>query len=81
MNKLVDSFDHDDIPDVGCMRAVLAELVLTFLFVFTGVSAAMAAGTYLSVHSPRVVRVRPPPLSAVFIFLLLLIPLGPRCHR
>jgi aquaporin TIP len=53
VNKLVDSFDHDDTtPDVGCVRAVLAELVLTFLFVFTGVSAAMAAGTYLSVHPP-----------------------------
>lgn len=46
MNKLVDSFEHDEIPDVGCVRAVLAELVLTFLFVFTGVSASMAAGTY-----------------------------------
>ena len=56
MNKLVDSFNHDDTPDVGCVRAVLAELVLTFLFVFTGVSAAMAAGTYLSVHPPRAVE-------------------------
>jgi hypothetical protein len=48
VNKLVDSFDHDEAPapDVGCVRAVLAELVLTFLFVFTGVSASMAAGTY-----------------------------------
>ncbi|AQK84790.1 aquaporin TIP4-1 [Zea mays] len=45
MNKLVDSFEHDEILDVGCVRAVLAELVLTFLFVFTGVSAAMAAGS------------------------------------
>ncbi|PWZ09489.1 Aquaporin TIP4-2 [Zea mays] len=46
VNKLVDSFDHDEAPapDVGCVRAVLAELVLTFLFVFTGVSASMAAG-------------------------------------
>jgi len=56
VNKLVDSFDHDDTLDVGCVRAVLAELVLTFLFVFTGVSAAMAAGTYLSVHPPRAVE-------------------------
>nr|ACG37480.1 hypothetical protein [Zea mays] len=47
VNKLVDSFDHDEAPapDVGCVRAVLAELVLTFLFVFTGVSASMAAGS------------------------------------
>jgi hypothetical protein len=57
VNKLVDSFEEQDTPDVGCVRAVLAELVLTFLFVFTGVSAAMAAGTYLSVH--------PPPSSSV----------------
>ncbi|KAK3137231.1 hypothetical protein QOZ80_5BG0449510 [Eleusine coracana subsp. coracana] len=45
--KLVDSCNDDggDAQDAGCVRAVLAELVLTFLFVFTGVSAAMAAGS------------------------------------
>jgi hypothetical protein len=74
MNKLVDSFEHDEIPDVGCVRAVLAELVLTFLFVFTGVSAAMAAGTSY-VHAPtaplsdRLLSTRPPSY-------LLFIPLG-----
>lgn len=31
-------------PD--CIRAVLAEIVLTFLFVFAGVGAAMTAGIY-----------------------------------
>ena len=47
VRKFVDSYDDDgdDAQDAGCVRAVLAELVLTFLFVFTGVSAAMAAGT------------------------------------
>jgi aquaporin TIP len=45
--KHVDSFDeHDDVVDAGCVRAVLGELVLTFLFVFIGVAAAMAAGTH-----------------------------------
>nr|CAB3459786.1 unnamed protein product [Digitaria exilis] len=47
--KFVDSYDDsdsdDDHQDAGCVRAVLAELVLTFLFVFTGVSASMAAGS------------------------------------
>uniref|UniRef100_A0ACD5TQ68 Uncharacterized protein n=1 Tax=Avena sativa TaxID=4498 RepID=A0ACD5TQ68_AVESA len=42
--KHVDSFDENDVVDAGCVRAVLGELVLTFLFVFTGVAAAMAAG-------------------------------------
>lgn len=43
--KLVETCDDSaDAQDTGCVRAVLAELVLTFLFVFTGVSAAMAAG-------------------------------------
>ena len=46
--KHVDSFDENDVADAGCVRAVLAELVLTFLFVFTGVAAAMAAGTYVT---------------------------------
>ena len=51
--KHVDSFDeHDDVVEAGCVRAVLGELVLTFLFVFTGVAAAMAAGT----RSPRPLR-------------------------
>ncbi|CAL4903529.1 unnamed protein product [Urochloa decumbens] len=46
VQKFVDSYDDDsDTQDAGCVRAVLAELVLTFLFVFTGVSAAMAAGS------------------------------------
>lgn len=45
MAKLVDSCDNGDATDAGCVRAVLAELVLTFLFVFTGVAAAMAAGS------------------------------------
>lgn len=57
MNKLVDSFEHDDTPDAGCVRAVLAELVLTFLFVFTGVSAAMAAGTYVHAYIHRCLAV------------------------
>jgi hypothetical protein len=74
MNKLVDSFEHDEILDVGCVRAVLAELVLTFLFVFTGVSAAMAAGTSYD-HAPtaplsdRLLSTRSPSY-------LLFIPLG-----
>jgi aquaporin TIP len=64
VNKLVDSFDHHEAPapDVGCVRAVLAELVLTFLFVFTGVSASMAAGTY-----PH--PMHPPELSPLRLFL------------
>ncbi|KAL5202014.1 hypothetical protein ABZP36_012966 [Zizania latifolia] len=44
MAKTVDSCDHVEVADPGCVRAVLAELVLTFIFVFTGVAAAMAAG-------------------------------------
>ena len=32
--------------DPDCIRAVLAEVVLTFLFVFAGVGAAMTAGTH-----------------------------------
>uniref|UniRef100_A0A0D9WE43 Uncharacterized protein n=1 Tax=Leersia perrieri TaxID=77586 RepID=A0A0D9WE43_9ORYZ len=44
MAKQVDSCDHGgEIVDAGCVRAVLAELVLTFVFVFTGVAATMAA--------------------------------------
>ncbi|VAI25191.1 unnamed protein product [Triticum turgidum subsp. durum] len=44
--KHADSLDERDVVvvDAGCVRAVLGELVLTFLFVFTGVAAAMAAG-------------------------------------
>nr|BAI66438.1 tonoplast intrinsic protein [Hordeum vulgare subsp. vulgare] len=44
--KHADSFDEREVAvvDAGCVRAVLGELVLTFLFVFTGVAAAMAAG-------------------------------------
>nr|XP_034585473.1 aquaporin TIP4-2-like [Setaria viridis] len=48
MQKFVDSYDDGGDAgqqDAGCVRAVLAELVLTFLFVFTVVSAAMAAGS------------------------------------
>ncbi|XP_022680901.1 aquaporin TIP4-2 isoform X2 [Setaria italica] len=48
MQKFVDSCDDGGDAgqqDAGCVRAVLAELVLTFLFVFTVVSAAMAAGS------------------------------------
>ena len=32
--------------DPGCVRAVLGELVLTFLFVFVGVGSAITGGTY-----------------------------------
>ncbi|VAH59324.1 unnamed protein product [Triticum turgidum subsp. durum] len=31
--------------DPGCLRAVLGELVLTFLFVFVGVGSAIVGGT------------------------------------
>ncbi|XP_040384264.1 probable aquaporin TIP4-3 [Oryza brachyantha] len=34
---------HREATDPGCLRAVLAELLLTFLFVFSGVASAMAA--------------------------------------
>ncbi|XP_052157171.1 probable aquaporin TIP4-1 [Oryza glaberrima] len=44
MAKEVDPCDHSEVVDAGCVRAVLAELVLTFVFVFTGVAATMAAG-------------------------------------
>uniref|UniRef100_A0A0E0KZZ7 Uncharacterized protein n=1 Tax=Oryza punctata TaxID=4537 RepID=A0A0E0KZZ7_ORYPU len=44
MAKEVDPCDHGEVVDAGCVRAVLAELVLTFVFVFTGVAATMAAG-------------------------------------
>jgi aquaporin TIP len=37
---------HREVTEAGCVRAVLAEAVLTFLFVFSGVGSAMAAGTY-----------------------------------
>lgn len=37
--------NHHEAAEPGCIRAVLAEVVLTFLFVFAGVGAAMAAGT------------------------------------
>jgi len=36
---------HREVSDAGCVRAVLAELILTFLFVFAGVGSAMATGT------------------------------------
>jgi aquaporin TIP len=36
--KHVDSFDEHEVVDAGCVRAVLGELVLTFLFVFTAVA-------------------------------------------
>ncbi|XP_066308126.1 aquaporin TIP4-4 isoform X2 [Miscanthus floridulus] len=35
---------HREASDAGCVRAVLAELILTFLFVFAGVCSAMATG-------------------------------------
>ncbi|KAM3348331.1 hypothetical protein ACQJBY_021928 [Aegilops geniculata] len=35
---------HSEATDAGCVRAVLAEAVLTFLFVFSGVGSVMAAG-------------------------------------
>ncbi|KAJ1281856.1 hypothetical protein BS78_03G005800 [Paspalum vaginatum] len=35
---------HREAADAGCVRAVAAELILTFLFVFAGVGAAMATG-------------------------------------
>uniref|UniRef100_A0ACD5VZQ5 Uncharacterized protein n=1 Tax=Avena sativa TaxID=4498 RepID=A0ACD5VZQ5_AVESA len=35
---------HREATEAGCVRAVLAEAVLTFLFVFSGVGSAMAAG-------------------------------------
>ncbi|OEL27572.1 Aquaporin TIP4-4 [Dichanthelium oligosanthes] len=35
---------HREATDAGCVRAVLAELILTFLFVFAGVGSAMATG-------------------------------------
>lgn len=54
MAKEVDPCDHGEVVDAGCVRAVLAELVLTFVFVFTGVAATMAAG------KPR----RSPPLPS-----------------
>lgn len=38
---------HSEATEAGCVRAVLAEAVLTFLFVFSGVGSAMAAGTYV----------------------------------
>uniref|UniRef100_A0A0E0JG02 Tonoplast intrinsic protein n=1 Tax=Oryza punctata TaxID=4537 RepID=A0A0E0JG02_ORYPU len=34
---------HREATDPGCLRALLAELLLTFLFVFSGVGSAMAA--------------------------------------
>ncbi|CAL4966197.1 unnamed protein product [Urochloa decumbens] len=33
---------HREAADAGCVRAVLAEFILTFLFVFAGVGSAMA---------------------------------------
>lgn len=38
---------HSEATQPDCVRAVLAEAVLTFLFVFAGVGAAMAAGMFL----------------------------------
>ncbi|WOL09324.1 putative aquaporin TIP4-3 [Canna indica] len=35
--------NHREAAEPGCIRAVLAEVVLTFLFVFAGVGAAMTA--------------------------------------
>lgn len=37
---------HREASDAGCVRAVLAEFILTFLFVFAGVGSAMATGRY-----------------------------------
>ena len=42
---------HREAADAGCVRAVLAELILTFLFVFAGVGSAMATGNQLTIHS------------------------------
>lgn len=38
---------HREAAEPDCIRAVLAEVVLTFLFVFAGVGAAMTAGKVL----------------------------------
>uniref|UniRef100_A0A0A9CRJ7 Tip4d n=1 Tax=Arundo donax TaxID=35708 RepID=A0A0A9CRJ7_ARUDO len=35
---------HREAAEAGCVRAVLTELILTFLFVFSGVGSAMATG-------------------------------------
>lgn len=35
---------HHEAAQADCLRAVLAEIVLTFLFVFAGVGSAMASG-------------------------------------
>lgn len=42
--------------DPGCLRAVLGELVLTFLFVFVGVGSTITAGTYTG---PLLLPLRP----------------------
>lgn len=39
--------NHNEAAQPDCVRAVLAEVVLTFLFVFAGVGAAMASGMFL----------------------------------
>jgi hypothetical protein len=40
--------NHAEATQPDCVRAVLAEVLLTFLFVFAGVGAAMAAGICVS---------------------------------
>jgi aquaporin TIP len=65
MQKFVDSYDDAGQQDAGCVRAVLAEFVLTFLFVFTVVSAAMGAGNPL----PPVPGRRPSPVPVRSISL------------
>ena len=39
--------NHNEAAQPDCVHAVLAEVVLTFLFVFAGVGAAMASGMFL----------------------------------
>ncbi|PKU63639.1 putative aquaporin TIP4-3 [Dendrobium catenatum] len=45
---------HHEVRQPDCIRAVTAEIILTFLFVFAGVGSSMAAGTYFLLTSLRV---------------------------
>jgi glycerol uptake facilitator-like aquaporin len=36
---------HREVADAGCIRSVIAEFILTFLFIFAGVGSAMATST------------------------------------
>ena len=42
--------------EADSVRAIVAELVCTFLFVFAGVGSAMAVGNYFTLQSSSIIK-------------------------